>query len=102
MITLDSLRPALTSERPWTELDRLVRAEQTMGRRVKDIQAELEALVEPARDAIKLTDDADDALMDTLDALAGNCAPRWRYTDPPNMTLPTDGEVAKLPDSTTR
>jgi hypothetical protein len=63
---------------------------------------ELDALVEPARDALNLTGDADDALMDTLDALAGNCAPKWRYTDPPSLTLPTDGEAAKLPDSTTQ
>jgi hypothetical protein len=90
MITIDMLRSALTTEKPWLELDRLVRAEQAQGRRVNDIRTELEALVEPARDAINLTDEADDAMMDTLDALAGNCHPNWQYKDPPTPTVPID------------
>lgn len=94
MITLETLRSALLAEQPWTEMDRLVRAEQAAGRSVKEIEADIVALVEPVRDAVALSEDADDAMMDTLDALRGNCAPRWRYTDTPDTRRPTEQRVS--------
>ena len=97
MITLDALRAALRHSQPWTAMDGLVRAEQATGRKVRDIHAELRALVEPVRALDNPPEDADDAMMDTLDALAGDCRPEDCYKDPPNTTLPTEEEVAALP-----
>lgn len=89
MITLEQLRDALRQPQPWTAMAELVRAEQAAGRKVREIHDELRALVEPVRALDNPPEDADDAMMDTLDALAGNCAPRWQYTDPPTSSQPT-------------
>ncbi len=95
MITLDELRTALRHPRPWTALDELVRNEQAAGRKVREIHDDLRTLVEPVRVLENPSEDVDDAMMDTLDALAGNCRVESAYTDPPS--LPTEDEIAKLP-----
>ncbi|HVK17520.1 MAG TPA: hypothetical protein VM533_11280 [Fimbriiglobus sp.] len=97
MITIDKLRDALRQPQPWTAMDELVRAEQAEGRKVQEIYDELRALVEPVRALDNPPEDADDAMMDTLDALVGNCRSDSTYYDPPNTSLPTQEEIAKLP-----
>jgi hypothetical protein len=92
MITLDNLRNALRNPMPWTEMDKLVRAEQASGRKVTEILQELQALVEPVRELENPSENADDAMMDTLDALMGNCHPSCRYTDSPDTNLPSEAE----------
>ena len=92
MITLDKLREALRQPQPWTAMDELVRAEQAAGRKVQEIHDELRALVEPVRALDNPPEDADDAMMDTLDALAGNVARDWQYTDPPNSISADRGQ----------
>ncbi len=95
MITLEALRSAVLSTQPATELDRIIRAELAAGRLVKTILAEYSSLLDSARETPGLTEDADDALRDVFDGLTGNCAPRWRYSNPP--ILPSEAEIAELP-----
>jgi hypothetical protein len=100
MITLDKLRDALRHPQPWTAMDELVRAEQAAGRKVKEIHDELRALVEPVRALDNPPEDADDAMMDTLDALAGNCRPDSAYRDPPangKSDSPADRAPSEVP-----
>lgn len=81
MITLDALRAALRTDRPWLALDKMVRAEQAAGRQVQEIYKGLHSLVKPLRAADNPSDDLEDALGDILDALSGACSPEWQYTD---------------------
>jgi hypothetical protein len=76
-------------------LDRIIRTEMAAGRKVKAILAEYSALLESARETPGLTEDAEDALLDVLDGLTGNCHRDWRYLDPP--ALPTEEEITELP-----
>jgi hypothetical protein len=96
-MTLDEVRIALRNPTPWSALDNLVRNEQAAGRKVKDIYADLQGLVEPVRALERPSEDADDAMMDTLDALAGNCRLESCYFDPPGLSLPTEPEISRLP-----
>jgi hypothetical protein len=95
MITLDSLRTAVLSDQPWIELDKLVRAELSAGRLTRAIYDEIVALQDTIRDVPGYTDDADDAIGDTLDTLVGFCAADCQYKNPP--VLPSEEEIAKLP-----
>lgn len=95
MLTLDAVRSAVLDPQPWTRLDGLVRGELAAGRLVADIHAELKGMADAVRDTPGITEDGDDALMDTLDALIGHCARRYAYENPP--VLPSEGEVAALP-----
>jgi hypothetical protein len=76
-------------------MDELVRAEQAAGRKVKDIHDELRALVEQVRSLDNPTEDADDAMMDTLDALVGNCRSEDRYVDPPDSPIPINNGMSQ-------
>jgi hypothetical protein len=95
-MTLDEVRTALRNPTPWSAFDGLVRNEQAAGRKVKEIYADLQALVEPVRALENPSEDADDAMMDTLDALAGNCRLESCYFDPPGLPLPTEKEISGL------
>ncbi len=81
-MTFDALRTALRAEKPWAEMDRLVRAEQAAGRKAREIEDELLAFREAVADAAGIPEDGQDAFGDTLDALAGNCHPDCQYVDP--------------------
>ena len=81
-MTFDALRTALRAEKPWAEMDRLVRAELAAGRKVREIQDELLALREKIGDIADIPEDCQDAFGDTLDALAGNCHADCQYVDP--------------------
>lgn len=95
MITLDTLRAALFSSQPYAQLDELVRGELAVGRLTKQIRAELLTLEQPLRPALDDHEDADNALRDTIDALAGFCPAKYAYHNPP--ILPTEEEIAALP-----
>ena len=90
MITLDAIRAAILSEMPWTQLDELVRAELAAGRTTRQIFDDLTPLVDQARATPGMTQDGEEALFGTLDALTGDCHPDCQYKDPP--TKMTDGE----------
>lgn len=97
MIELEAVRAAVLSDLPWSRLDELVRAELAAGRRTRQIYEELAALADGVDDTPGLTDGGSDAFGDTLDKLTGNCHESQWYEDPPNTTLPTKDEIAKLP-----
>lgn len=95
MITLDTLRAAALSAQPWTELDRLVRAELAAGRLTKTIADEILALADAVSESPGFTEDADEAIGDTVDALIGFCSADCAYRNPP--VLPSEKEIAALP-----
>ena len=82
MINLDTLREVLLSADPAGSADRLVSAELAAGRRTKQVYDELLALVLPVRKTPGYTEEAEDVLMDTLDALSGYVHPSCAYKDP--------------------
>lgn len=97
MLTLDAVRAAVLSDQPWTRLDELVRAEQAAGRKVKEIYSDLASMADEIDQTSGLSEDGSDAFGDTLDALTGYCREEYAYKDPPNTTLPSEEEIAKLP-----
>ncbi len=82
MITLETLRTAMKASDPADAIDSLIRSELSDGRTTKAIHAELFPLVREARRTPGLTEDADEALLGSLDALTGNCHPDCRYETP--------------------
>jgi hypothetical protein len=101
MITFDQLRSALLDPEPRAAMDRLVRAALTAGRKTKEIYDELLGHIYTVRAMPEYTDDIEDRLCDTLDALTGWVHPDVAYKDPPESAaaLPTEEEIAKLPRS---
>ena len=107
MMTLDAVRDALLSERPWPRFDTLIRAELAAGRTTKEIYATLDGMADEVDDTTGLTDDGSDAFGDALDALTGMCHRDSRYIDPPDAARPAangqpafPGEVApRVPDA---
>ena len=97
MIELDTLRSAALSEQPWARLDELVRSELTSGRSTRQIYKNIIGIVREIDDAPGLTEDGRDAIGDTLDGLTGMCHRDCRYRDPPNLTVPSEDEIAELP-----
>ncbi|MCE9567598.1 MAG: hypothetical protein K8U57_36825 [Planctomycetes bacterium] len=97
MITLDAIRAAILASDPYTQLDQLVRTELSAGRKVKEVFEAINPFVDEALDTPDLTEDGEEAFLGTLDALTGNCHRDCQYIDPPNNTLPTEDEIAKLP-----
>jgi hypothetical protein len=95
MITHDTLRTAALSDQPWTELDKLVRAELAAGRLTKAIYDEILSLDQTLREEPDYTENAEEAIGDTLDALVGFCRADRAYKNPP--VLPSEDEIAKLP-----
>ena len=82
MITLDAVRAAVLAPDPYTQIDRLIRAELAAGRKVKDIFGDLNPLVDDTLDTPGLTEDGEEAFLGALDALTGNCHPTSCYYDP--------------------
>lgn len=97
MISLDAIRTAALSDRPWDRLDELVRAEMSTGRKVAEIADDFIKVVDAVWETPGLSEDGHDAFGDALDALTGNCSSESCYQDPPNNTLPTEEEIASLP-----
>ncbi len=97
MITLDAVRTALSAADPYTRMDELVRAEMAAGHKVKEIVEQFKPVVDNALETQGLSEDSEEALLGTLDALMGSCRADQRYVDPPNTSLPTEAEITKLP-----
>lgn len=97
MIELDILRSAALSDQPWARLDELVRSELTSGRSTRQIFKNIIGIVREIDDTPGLTEDGRDAIGDTLDGLTGMCHRECRYQDPPNLTAPSEDEIAELP-----
>ena len=89
MLTLDTVRSALLSDRPWPELDALIRAELAVGRTTRQIYAVLMDMAEEIDATPNLSDKSSDAFGDALDALTGMCHRDCQYQDPPTITVPT-------------
>lgn len=85
MITLGTVRVAVLSEKPWSEMDQLVRSELSAGRLTNQIHDELLALEADLRATPGLTEQAEDAFLDTLDLLVGFCPAGKEYQ---NLTSP--------------
>ena len=85
MLTLDAVRAAILSDRPWSQLDELVRAEQAAGRKVREIYADLMGMADEIDATPGLTEDGSDAFGDALDALTGMCHRDRQYYDPPGV-----------------
>lgn len=99
MMTVEQIRHAALTQQPWSRLDEIVRAEMATARKVKDIAHEYQeiALALHSDEENELPEDSDDALMDTLDALRGTTHSKDCYRDPPNISLPSEEEIAALP-----
>lgn len=95
MLTLDTLQSSLLSDQPYSKLDDLVRAELSSGRLTKQIRAELLEMEDAVRATPGFSEEAEEAIRDTIDALAGLCSPKHAYKNPP--VLPTEEEIALLP-----
>jgi hypothetical protein len=87
MITLDTLRKALLSGSPFDEIDRLVVTELSAGRSTRQVFDEMNPLVDRVLETPGLTEDGEEALWGTLDALTGDCHPDCQYKDPPQKSL---------------
>ncbi|MBA4064942.1 MAG: hypothetical protein C0501_14760 [Isosphaera sp.] len=85
-MTVDEVRAAVTSADPAGELDRLVRSRLAAGRTTAEVFAALLPLARAVRTSAVLTEDADQILLGTLDALTGNCNPDECYQDVPLLT----------------
>ncbi len=95
MISIDTIRSAVLSDQPWARLDEIVRAELAAGRTTRKIFDELWSISNEVQDTPGLSEDGEDALGDTLDALNGFCSSRDAYKNPP--ILPSEDEIAELP-----
>ena len=97
MIPFDDLRTVLLAADPYGAMDALIRRELTAGRRTSAIYDELVDHVEAVRTLPEYTDDVENNLGDTLDALCGWCHRDYAYQDPPEPgapTLPSPGTEA--------
>jgi len=97
MISIGVVREAVLSDQPWSRLDKIVRAEMDAGRKVDSIAEDFVGIRSEVWETPGIGEDGEDAFGDTLDALTGNCSPKCRYTDPPNMSLPNQEEILSLP-----
>ena len=95
MISIDTIRSAVLSDQPWARLDEIVRAELAAGRTTRKIFDELRSISNEVQDTPGLSEDGEDALGDTLDALNGFCSSKCAYKNPP--ILPSEDEIAELP-----
>lgn len=104
MIPFDQLRSALLGPEPHRVLDRMVTAELAAGRKTTQIYDELLGHIEAVRAIPGYTDELEDPLGDTLDALCGWCHPDSAYKDLPEATAlpvapnPTVASPNPLPD----
>lgn len=95
MISIDTIRSAVLSDQPWARLDEIVRAELVAGRTTRKIFDELWSISNEVQDTPGLSENGEDALGDTLDALNGFCSSKDAYKNPP--ILPSEDEIAELP-----
>ncbi|MFO0848524.1 MAG: hypothetical protein U0871_08210 [Gemmataceae bacterium] len=94
-MTLDAVRAAILSDQPWARLDELVRAELTAGRLTHQIGDELQGMLDELQETPGLSENGDDALMETLESLFQMGPRKYWYENPP--VLPNETEVSRLP-----
>jgi hypothetical protein len=100
MITIERVRSAVLSDDPAAELDRLVRAELAAGRPTAEVFDALLPIAREVRKTVSLSEDADQILLGTLDALTGNCNPDECYQDPQPAARPTaQSRAESVPDN---
>lgn len=92
MITIQSIRAAVMASDPYTEMHNLVRNEMDAGLKVKEVFDSINPLVAEALDTPRLTENGEEALLGTLDALTGNCHRDCQYKDLPETPLSNHGE----------
>lgn len=98
MITFGRLRSALLTGDSYDALDRLVRSELAAGQKTKAVYDQLLGHIESVRAMPEYTDDLEDRLGDTMDALCGWVHPDCAYQDATtSLALPTEDEIARLP-----
>lgn len=103
MLTLEAIRRAVRSSDPYTQMDQLVRGEMAAGVRVADIFSALDSLLDEALATPGLTEDGEEALLGTVDALTGNCHRDCQYYDPPETEpRPVPRDARAVPDLTKR
>lgn len=73
MIDIDAVRSAVLADKPYQELDTLVRAEVASGRSVGRICGDLLTMTEALRATPGYGERAEEAFFDTLDRLIGFC-----------------------------
>jgi len=95
VITIQTIRAAIAAADPYSEMDRVVRAELTAGRLVKDVFEDIRPHVQDVLDTPSLSEDGEEAFLGTLDALAGFCRADQVYRNPP--VLPTEDEIGQRP-----
>ncbi|HEV3386908.1 MAG TPA: hypothetical protein VG097_18975 [Gemmata sp.] len=88
MITIETVRTAILSTKPWPLLDELVRTELAAGRKTMQIYEILIGMADEIDNTPAVSEDGRDAFGDALDALTGMCHPDCQYKDPPIATLP--------------
>jgi hypothetical protein len=89
MISLETLRQALLSADPFSELDRLVRVELGAGRTTQQVFDDLNPMIDVVLATLGVTEDGEEALFGALDTLSGNCHPDCEYRDLPRDAQPT-------------
>lgn len=98
MITFDLLRTALLGPEPHTGLDRLVRTELASSRKTKAIYDEILGHLDAVRAMPEYSDEVEESIGDTLDALWGWGNPAYWYKDSPTSNgasaVPTSGSHA--------
>ena len=87
MIRLEALRAAVQSADPFIRLDRLIHEELTAGRTVRELIAAIRPVLDDVLDTPGLTADGEQAFLQTLDALSGDCHPDSRYRDTPTVSV---------------
>ena len=92
MISIQSLRAAVFASDPYNEMHDLVRNEMRAGLKVKEVLDSINPLVAEALDLPDLSEDGEEALLGTLDALTGNCHRDCQYKDLPETPLSNQGE----------
>ena len=97
MITLDAVRAAVLAEKPYTQMDELVRSELAAGHKVNDIIESLRPLIDDVLDTPSLSEAGDEAFLGTLDKLTGDCHRDCRYVDPPDVTPTAPTSAARTP-----
>jgi len=95
MLTHDAVRSAIISSQPYTNLDDLIRAELLRGRLTKQLRSELLEMEDAMRATPGFSEESEEALRDTIDALAGFCSAKHAYKNPP--VLPSKDEISQLP-----
>jgi len=93
MLTIENVRAALSFSDPAQELDRLIKAQLAVGQTTGALYAQLVPIVRSIRSGGELSEDVDEILLGTLDALIGHCNPNECYADPATSPI-SNGSLA--------